>query len=388
MELDTPDNLPNMKPCEYNNILTGLIERVSGLRDRRPSAGRWHTVMGIVTDAEEMVTMLKSDVVVKVSREIVLDADEGIDYAVLGDKFQSLVPVELTKATDNETEAMQRLNGVVEGLAALLQKIADQLGRRHDDEEYIKLYDNELKRYQRYWGHSTLRDYKEFSEGDCLGTPTMEELENYRAEKMMHLFDTGIFSESVAHRRSARRYPDEVILPVPDSTSTIAEKDVHKHYFCLRKVCDYDDGCLVVNPIKAGIYFFVHRKDKKAKDRRNDFLKYMMKIDLAQQDMTALRVAEKNALPSELGSAEALRYWQRLLEKGFGEDNFKLASETTRKQAMYIAESFAEKLGLRSKWKLFQDFWGINGLAQEKWEMQQTGTMPTRYKEIDEIFKD
>ena len=153
-------------------------------------------------------------------------------------------------------------------------------------------------------------------------------------------------------------------------------------------MCDYDDGCLVVNPIKAGIYFFVHRKDKKAKDRRNDFLKYMMKIDLAQQDMTALRVAEKNALPSELGSAEALRYWQRLLEKGFVEDNFKLASETTRKQAMYIAESFAEKLGLRSKWKLFQDFWGINGLAQEKWEMQQTGTMPTRYKEIDEIFKD
>ena len=62
--------------------------------------------------------------------------------------------------------------------------------------------------------------------------------------------------------------------------------------------------------------------------------------------------------------------------------------QTTRKQAMYIAESFAEKLGLRSKWKLFQEFWGINGLAQEKWDMQQTGTMPSRYKEIDEIFKD
>ena len=377
-----------MKPQEYNNRLTGLTERISGLKDRRPSAGRWHTVMGIVADVEEMVTMLEGDVVVKVSREIVLDADEGIDYAVLGDTFLSLLPVELLKATADEAVAMQRLNEAVEELAALLQKIADLLDRRHDDEEYIKLYDDELKRYMRYWGNSTRREYKEFSEGDCLGMPTMEELENYRAEKMMHLFETGIFGDSVAHKRSARRYPDEVALPLPDSTSNIAEKDVHKHYFCLRKVCDYKDGCLVVNPIKSGIYFFVHRKDKKAKDRRNDFLKYMMKIDLAQQDMTALRVAKENAMPRELGTAEAMCYWQRLLEKGFVEKDFKLATKTTRKQAMYIAESFAEKLGLRSKWKLFQEFWGINGLAQEKWEMQQTGTMPTRYKEIDEIFKD
>lgn len=377
-----------MKPCEYNNILTGLTKRISGLKDRRPSAGRWHTVMGIAADVEEMVTMLKGDVVVKVSREIVLDADEGIDYAELGDTFLSLLPVELLKATADEAAAMQRLNESVEELAALLQKITYLLDRHHADEEYIKLYEGELKKYLRYYGPTTRREYVKFSEGECLGTPTMEELENYRSEKLMHLFDSGIFSESVGHRRSARHYPDEIVLPVPGPTSDINEKDVHKHYFCLHKICDYKDGCLVVNPSKVGHFFFAHRNDKKAKECRTAFLKYMMKIDLAQQDMTALRVAEKNALPPELGSAEALRYWQRLLEKGFVVDNFKLATETTRKQAMYIAESFAEKLGLRSKWKLFQEFWGINGLAQEKWDMQQTGTMPSRYKEIDEIFKD
>ena len=134
-----------MKPCEYNNILTGLIERVSGLRDRRPSAGRWHTVMGIVTDAEEMVTMLKSDVVVKVSREIVLDADEGIDYPALGDSLQNLLPIELPKPTAEDLTAVAELNKAVEALSAVLLQIGEELDRRHTDEEYVKLYEDEVK---------------------------------------------------------------------------------------------------------------------------------------------------------------------------------------------------------------------------------------------------
>ena len=55
---------------------------------------------------------------------------------------------------------------------------------------------------------------------------------------------------------------------------------------------------------------------------------------------------------------------------------------------MYIADVFADRLGLKAKWKLFEDFWGIKNLAQEKWEMQQTGVLPPRYQEIDRIFPD
>ena len=40
----------------------------------------------------------------------------------------------------------------------------------------------------------------------------------------------------------------------------------------------------------------------------------------------------------------------------------------------------------KSKWKLFQDFWQINNLAQEKWTMQETGKIPLRAGDIDEIF--
>ncbi len=94
------------------------------------------------------------------------------------------------------------------------------------------------------------------------------------------------------------------------------------------------------------------------------------------------------ALPPPLGSDEAARYWQRLQRERFVDASCRLLPTTTRQQAMYIAEAFAAKLGLKTKWKLFEQLWGINNLAQEKYACVETGKMPPRAKEIDAIFED
>ena len=96
----------------------------------------------------------------------------------------------------------------------------------------------------------------------------------------------------------------------------------------------------------------------------------------------------QNGLTGKLASEEAMKYWERLQTAGFVDANFQLMPGTTRKQAMYIAESFAEKLGISSKWKTFEQLWGVSNLAQEKWDMQETGSTPSRSKEIDKIFQD
>ena len=95
-----------------------------------------------------------------------------------------------------------------------------------------------------------------------------------------------------------------------------------------------------------------------------------------------------NALPTRLTSKEAMKYWKQLQKAGFVDADCQLLPETTRKQAMYIAEVFAERTGIKSKWKTFERFWGINNLAQEKWEILETGKKPKRSKEIDMIFED
>lgn len=99
-------------------------------------------------------------------------------------------------------------------------------------------------------------------------------------------------------------------------------------------------------------------------------------------------VGNQSGLTGKLASEEAMKYWKRLQQKGFVDERCQLKQDTTRKQAMYIAEVFAERLGIGSKWKTFERLWGISNLAQEKWDFQQTGTLPSRSKEIDRIFED
>lgn len=94
----------------------------------------------------------------------------------------------------------------------------------------------------------------------------------------------------------------------------------------------------------------------------------------------------KAAKDSILMSEQAIEYWKRLEEHGFVDAEFKLTKSTTRQQAMLIAENFAEKLGLNTKWKSFERFWGIKNLAQEKYHFQEIGIISSREKEINSIF--
>ena len=102
-------------------------------------------------------------------------------------------------------------------------------------------------------------------------------------------------------------------------------------------------------------------------------------------------VEEENAgapMPDVLASEEAQIYWERLQEAGFTDADHQLLSGVSRKQAMYIALTFAEKLNLTSKWKPFEQLWNKRNLAQEKWNMTETGIMPSRYEEIEELFEE
>ena len=89
-----------------------------------------------------------------------------------------------------------------------------------------------------------------------------------------------------------------------------------------------------------------------------------------------------------LATEQAMKYWKKLMEEKFVDERFMLLESTTRQQAMYIAELFAEKMGIKTKWKTFEDLWGINNLAQEKQKSTDLGKLPARSNVIDKIFED
>lgn len=375
---------------DYKDILTGVADRLSSLRGERLSAGTKYRLMGMAADIAEVAETLSAEVLERVRHEAVLDVDADTDFDQLAEEVLSW---ELTVAGDDLQELTLQVNSALGSLSEVLAEISSQLDRRHKDEEYARLYEQEKRRYLSSGTPRRVRQtFDDWVYDVCNGSPTMEDIIDYVTEKQVHMFEKGVFNSKVEHIQRAARYPDEFDFSLLDDDHKL-KKTVHKHYSEFRKLVDYSDGCLVVNPVKVGRHFYANRKEENAKSHRNAFLKYMHKISLAQELYRKLQAAQSESadgglLPDVLATGLAMKYWRRLQQAGFVDEHYQLSPATTRKQAMYIADVFSDKLQMRSKWKPFQELWHINNLAQEKWEMQETGKSPSRSEEIDAVFSD
>ena len=375
---------------DYKNILTGVAERLSSLREERPSAGTRYRLMGVLADIMEAVEMLSKEVLDRVSQEAVLDADVDADFDVMSEEVLSW---ELTIKNDDLQELTQQVNDALGGLSNVLSQIGSQLSRHHSNEEYARLYEQEKRRYLgSKTAKSARKTFDEWKEDQCYGTPSLEDIVDYALEKLVHMCNKGVFSARVEHIQRTTRYPGEFDFEQLDVDAE-SRKLIYKNYAVLRKLVDYTDGFLVVNAARVGQHFYASRREEKAKANRTNFLKYMHKITLAQEEYKKLQDAQQESedsslLPDVLATGMAMKYWKRLQKAGFVDEHYQLSPTTTRKQAMYIADVFSDKLQMRSKWKPFQELWHINNLAQEKWEMQETGKSPARSEEIDKIFED
>ena len=119
-----------------------------------------------------------------------------------------------------------------------------------------------------------------------------------------------------------------------------------------------------------------------------DFMESLSHFDdeeLTEQPQSTSNTTENVA---ELLTAEAQVLWQRLRDAGFiVADGYALADGISANQAAYIADRMAERLKIKKKWKLFQQLWGIPNLAQLAGTWQQTGKLPPKSNEIDDLME-
>ena len=373
-------------------MINFLFEKIEQFRIETRSAGTKFRLLSLKADIDEVAQAYSQEVLTKVSHEAVLDADVDIDFNEMSMK---VLNAELGPRVSDKPETCQLIDDVNESLGELhnvLSKIAEQLERRHKDDEYIRCFENEKKRYMSSGtAHRARQTFEQWKNYEFDGKPQIEDIEDYRLEKLLKLFKKDVLSSSVEHIQRAKHYQGEIDFDQLDDDNPL-KKTAYRHYAALRKIVDFKDGNLVVNPIHMGRHFYACRKEPNAKANRTNLLKYMHKITLAQQEYSSLNqihtVTEESAvnLPDVLATGVAMKYWERLQKAEFVDDRCQLLATTSRKQAMYIADVFSDKLQMRSKWKPFQELWHINNLAQEKWDMQETGKKPVRSEEIDEIF--
>lgn len=279
---------------DYHIILTGIADKLSGLRKERPSAGTGYRLMGVVADIVEVTDILSQEVLERVKQEAVLDVDVDMDFDM---KAAEVLSWELELTSDDLQDLTQQVNNALGCLSDMLTQISIQLGRRHKDEEYVRLYEQEKRRYLNSGTPRRVRQtFDDWLYDVCNGAPSIEDITDYVTEKLVHMFEKGVFDTKVEHIQRATRYPAEFDFSLLDDDHRL-KKTVHKHYAELRKLADYCDGCLVINPAKVGRHFFSNRKEENAKGHRNALLKYMHKIELAQAERKKLQEAE--AAPQE-----------------------------------------------------------------------------------------
>lgn len=373
-------------------IFKDLFAKIEAVRDEELTAGTRFRLMGLVADIAEFTRSLQTQVLDVVCHEAVVDADADIDYAAMAEVVMGYELTECAAADEQVREQTRLVNEALGVLSDVLVRIEEQLERHHKDEEYARLYEVEKRRYMNSGtAYRSRKTFEEWRDDECNGCPQREDIEDYRMEKLVKMFEKGVLASRVEHIQRAKRYADEVDFDQLDDDHPL-KKSAHKQYAALRKMVDWRDGCLVVDAVRVGRHFYVCRHEENAKANRTRFLEYMHKVELAQEELRRLPAtqedkAEGSLLPDILATGQAMTYWSLLQENGFVDKNYQLQPETTRKQAMYIADMFSDKLQLRSKWKPFHDLWLINNLAQEKWDMQESGKMPARSDEIDRIFE-
>ena len=281
---------------DYKNLLETLFEKVERMRTERPTAGTRFRLMGLAADVTEATEMMTQEVLERVTKEVVLDADTDIDYTETGERVASMV---LTSSDDDLQEATQGVNDALATLSDVLLKIAVQLTRHRNNDEYARLYEQEKKRYLNSGTAQRARGkYTDWKDSVCYGSPSMEDIEDYRLEKVVRIFEKGVLTSRVEHVRRATRYPSELDFDLlPDDN--LFKKTAYRYYSELRKMVDWQDGYLVVMPHRIGQHFYMSRHEENAKSHRTNLLKYLHKIDMVQQERRRL-------LESEMQGGDAL----------------------------------------------------------------------------------
>ena len=281
---------------DYKNLFETLFEKVERMRTERPTAGTRFRLMGLAADVTEATEMMTQEVLERVTKEVVLDADTDIDYTETGERVASMV---LTSSDDDLQEATQGVNDALATLSDVLLKIAVQLTRHRNNDEYARLYEQEKKRYLNSGTAQRARGkYTDWKDSVCYGSPSMEDIEDYRLEKVVRIFEQGVLTSRVEHVRRATRYPSELDFDLlPDDN--LFKKTAYRYYSELRKMVDWQDGYLVVMPHRIGQHFYMSRHEENAKSHRTNLLKYLHKIDMVQQERRRL-------LESEMQGGDAL----------------------------------------------------------------------------------
>lgn len=82
-----------------------------------------------------------------------------------------------------------------------------------------------------------------------------------------------------------------------------------------------------------------------------------------QQDTPPAAPVKDTPLPPELSTPKAMALWQKAQQAGYVDANYQpLISRT---QAALLADEMAKRLGIKDKWKVFEELWNRRNMYRD-----------------------
>lgn len=292
---------------DYKKTILNQFKKIELIKVETLSAGTKFRLMGLAADITELAQMLQNEVLSKILKDALLDVDVDVDFTELSEQVLAQ-ELHLASVTDDVIlEHVNLVNQALSELSNVLVVIAEQLERRHKDDEYERVYESEKRRYMS--SGTAHRERQAFEEWKEINKDFSEEdIVDYIIEKQMKMFETGVFNVRVEQIMRAKRFPGEFDFDKVDHDPKII-KTVYHHYMVLRKLADFKDGMLIVKPASVGQHFYMSRKEDNAKQNRTSFLKYMHKINLAQEEYQRLKTEQQAAADTPQPQREQLNFF-------------------------------------------------------------------------------
>ena len=291
----------------YKDIILNQFKKIELIKVETPSAVTKYRLMGLAADVTELAQTLRNEVLSKVTKDALLDVDVDMDFTEVSEQVLAQ-ELHLDSVADEVIlEHVNLVNAALSELNNVLVMIAEQLERPHKDDEYERVYESEKRRYMS--SGTAHRERQAFEEWKEINKDfNQDDIVDYIIEKQMKMFETGVFNVRVDQIKRAKRFASEFDFDKVDDDPKIT-KTVYHHYMVLRKLADFKDGMLFVKPASVGRHFYMSRKENNAKQNRTNFLKYMHKINLAQEEYQRLKAEQQAAADTPQSQEEQLNFF-------------------------------------------------------------------------------
>ena len=220
-----------------------------------------------------------------------------------------------------------------------------------------------------YCEEQAVNDFKNWLRSS--GTPSLDKFKTFRAEEIIRFLKGETLASASEPSVEEWEKVDVEGFKKQVPLSYQEEEWFKKHFdrlfviFC--RTVSWQGDVLVPDYNCAGLFIFQHWDSLTEKDIQAIF--YLDKtLELIREEMVQLpRTAP--ALPEALATPEAMALWQKAQKAGYVDEYYQ--SKLSRTQSALLADAMAERLGIKNKWKVFENLWNRTKMYKDYYQAME-----------------